>query len=126
METSRDDVGIAIRSAFLKRENKQRFSIFVLIIVSVLLVFFESIKVKPIDNFRSFVKDIVYRGALIATYPSKSFSSFYQFMENHINLYSNYKEVITENKEQLGYFLILYLLYLATNLQIQSFLRKNY
>ena len=99
METSREDVGIVIRSAFLKRGTQQRFSLFALTILSIVLIFLETLEFKPLNNIRSFVKDIVYRGALIATYPLKSFSSFYQFMENHINLYSNYKELITENEE---------------------------
>jgi rod shape-determining protein MreC len=99
METSREDVGIVIRSAFLKRGTQQRFSLFALTILSIVLIFLETLEFKPLNNIRSFVKDIVYRGAVIATYPLKSFSSFYQFMENHINLYSNYKELITENKE---------------------------
>ena len=99
METSREDVGIVIRSAFLKKGTQQRFSLFALTILSIVLIFLETIEFKPLNTIRSFVKDIVYRGALIATYPLKSFSSFYQFMENHINLYSNYKELITENKE---------------------------
>ena len=99
METSREDVGIVIRSAFLKRGTQQRFSLFALTILSIVLIFLETLEFKPLNSIRSFVKDIVYRGAVIATYPLKSFSSFYQFMENHINLYSNYKELITENKE---------------------------
>ena len=99
METRREDVGIVIRSAFLKRGTQQRFSLFALTILSIVLIFLETLEFKPLNSTRSFVKDIVYRGALIATYPLKSFSSFYQFMENHINLYSNYKELITENKE---------------------------
>ena len=99
METRREDVGIVIRSAFLKRGTQQRFSLFALTILSIVLIFLETLEFKPLNSIRSFVKDIVYRGALIATYPLKSFSSFYQFMENHINLYSNYKELITENKE---------------------------
>ena len=99
METSREDFGIAIRSAFIAKGTKQRFSLFALTILSIVLIFLETLEFKPLNNIRSFVKDIVYRGAVIATYPLKSFSSFYQFMENHINLYSNYKELITENKE---------------------------
>ena len=99
METRREDVGIVIRSAFLKRGTQQRFSLFALTILSIVLIFLETLEFKPLNSIRSFVKDVVYRGALIATYPLKSFSSFYQFMENHINLYSNYKELITENKE---------------------------
>ena len=40
METSREDVGIAIRSAFLRRGTQQRFSLFVLVILSVVLIFY--------------------------------------------------------------------------------------
>ena len=32
METSREDVGIAIRSAFLRKGTKQRFSLFALVV----------------------------------------------------------------------------------------------
>ena len=44
METSREDVGIAIRSAFLRRGTQQRFSLFVLGILSVVLIFAETIE----------------------------------------------------------------------------------
>jgi len=50
METSREDVGIAIRSAFLKRGTQQRFSLLVLIILSVLLIFVETIETKPLNT----------------------------------------------------------------------------
>ena len=99
METSREDVGIAIRSAFLSSGTKQRFSLFVLVIFSVTLIFLETLEFKPLNSIRSFVKDIVYRGAVIATYPLKSFSNFYDFVEEHINLYSNYEELVKENDE---------------------------
>ena len=39
METSREDVGIAIRSAFLAKGTKQRFSLFGLIVLSITLLF---------------------------------------------------------------------------------------
>ena len=40
MDTSRDDVGISIRSAFLRKGTQQRFSLFILMkrIVLVILV----------------------------------------------------------------------------------------
>ena len=38
METSRDDFIIAIRSAFLKKENKQRFSLLGLVFFSIILI----------------------------------------------------------------------------------------
>ena len=99
MDTSREDLGIAVRSAFLKRGTQQRFSLFVLVIISVLLIFLETIETKPLNVIRSFVKDVVYRSALIVSYPSKSFSNFYDFVEEHINLYSNYEELVKENDE---------------------------
>ena len=58
METSREDVGIVIRSAFLKRGTQQRFSLFALTILSIVLIFLETLELKPLNTIRSFVKDI--------------------------------------------------------------------
>ena len=55
MDTSREDVGIAIRSAFLQKVTQQRFSLFILIIISVFLLFIESIESKPLNFFRSII-----------------------------------------------------------------------
>ena len=90
METSREDVGIAIRSAFLKRGTQQRFSLFVLVILSVVLIFVETIETRPLNKVRSFVKDVVYQSATIVSFPLKSVNNFDGFLENNINLYSNY------------------------------------
>ena len=97
METSREDVGIAIRSAFLKRGTQQRFSLFVLVILSVVLIFAETIETKPLNVIRSFVKDVVYRSAVVVSFPLKSINNFANFLENHLSLYSNYEELIQEN-----------------------------
>ena len=99
METSREDVGIAIRSAFLRRGTQQRFSLFVLVILSVVLIFVETIETRPLNKVRSFVKDVVYRSATIVSFPLKSANNFAGFLENHLNLYSNYNELIKENNE---------------------------
>ena len=99
METSREDVGIAIRSAFLRRGTQQRFSLFILIIISIFLIFLETIETKPLNTVRSIIKDVVYRGAVVVTYPTKFFSSSFDFARDHINLYSNYSELIKENDE---------------------------
>jgi len=99
METSREDVGIAIRSAFLRRGTQQRFSLFVLVILSVILIFAETIETRPLNKVRSFVKDVVYRSATIVSFPLKSVNNFAGFLENHLNLYSNYNELIKENNE---------------------------
>ena len=99
METSREDVGIAIRSAFLRKGTQQRFSLFVLVVLSAILIYLETIDAKPLNGIRSLVKDVIYRGAAVSSYPSKIFSTSYSFFENHINLYGNYNELIKENEE---------------------------
>ena len=52
METSREDVGIAIRSAFLRKGTQQRFSLFVLVVFSVILIYLETIEAKPLNGIR--------------------------------------------------------------------------
>ena len=76
MDTSREDVGIAIRSAFLAKGSKQRFSLFALIILSVTFIFVETIETKPLNYFRSLIKDTIYRGSLVVSYPEKTLSNF--------------------------------------------------
>ena len=99
METSREDVGIAIRSAFLRRGTQQRFSLFVLIVLSTLLIFVETIETKPLNIIRSFIKDVIYRGATIVSFPFESIDNFTDVIENHLNLYSNYNELKKENNK---------------------------
>tara|TARA_Y100000590_G_scaffold72405_1_gene79488 strand:- start:580 stop:1419 length:840 start_codon:yes stop_codon:yes gene_type:complete len=103
MDTSRDDVGIAIRSALLDKGTKQKFSLFVLIIISILFIFLETIESKPLNYARSFIKDTIYRSALVASAPSKGFDSLTNSIKNHINLYDNYLELKKENIELKNY-----------------------
>ena len=76
METSREDVGIAIRSAFLVKGTKQRFSLFGLVVLAVIFIFVETIETRPLNYLRAFIKDTIYRGALVVSVPSESFSNF--------------------------------------------------
>ena len=99
MDTSREDVGIVIRSAFLAKGSKQRFSLFVLIILSIVLIFVETIETKPLNYVRSFIKDTIYRGSLVVSIPSKSFTNINDYFKDHVNLYSNYSQLKKENKE---------------------------
>ena len=96
MDTSRDDVGIAIRSALIDKGTKQKFSLFVLIILSITFIFVETIETKPLNYVRSFIKDTIYRGALITSAPSRGFSNITYSFREHINLYSNYSQLKKE------------------------------
>ena len=99
MDTSREDVGISIRSAFLRKGTQQRFSLFALTIISILLIFLETIDAKPLNLIRSFVKDVIYRSAVVATYPTKIFSGTYSLIQDHFSLYGNYDDLKKENEE---------------------------
>ncbi len=99
MDTSREDVGISIRSAFLRKGTQQRFSLFALALISILLIFLETIDAKPLNRVRSFIKDVVYRSAVVASYPTKIFSGSYNLFQDHFTLYNNYKELKKENEE---------------------------
>ena len=99
METSRDDVGIAILSAFLAKGSKQKFSLFALVILSIIFIFVETIETKPLNYLRAFIKDTIYRGALVVSAPTKSLSNFTHSIEEHTNLYNNYKKLKKENNE---------------------------
>ena len=92
MDTSREDVGIAIRSAFLKKGTQQRFSLLALIIVSIILIYFESIKAKPLEYIRSFLKDTIYRSSLVIASPIKGFSFITTSIKNHISVYEENTE----------------------------------
>ena len=98
MDTNREDFSIAIRSAFLRKGTKQRFSLFALTVLCLILLFVEKIEIKPLNYFRSIVKDTIYRGSLIISYPSKGASGIFDFIGEHINLYKNYEKLVVENK----------------------------
>ena len=99
MNISREDVGIAFRSAFLAKGTKQKFSLFVLIILSIIFIFAEKIELKPIDYLRFFIKDAIYRGSLIVSVPSKSLNNFTDYVSDHVNLYGNYSQLKKEHSE---------------------------
>ena len=57
--SSRDDFVIAIRSAFLKKGNQQRFSLIFLIILSLTFLVLERINFKPINDVKIAIKETV-------------------------------------------------------------------
>ena len=99
METSRDDVGIVIRSAFLKKGVQQRFSLFALIVFSIILIFIDTIETKPLNYLRFIVKDTIYRGSVIISSPSRGFENAVNTAQDHINLFSEYNRLKEENAQ---------------------------
>ncbi len=102
METSRDDVSIAIRSAFLKKAVQQKFSLFVLVVFSVILLFLETIEAKPLNYLRSIIKDTIYRSSVIVSSPYIGFKIVVNVVQGHIDLYSEYNQLKKENAQLKG------------------------
>ena len=96
METSRDDFVIAIRSAFLKKGNKQRFSLFALITISLILIILSKYNFKFINYVKIGINETVYRGSFIISAPFKFIDTKYFEIKDHINLYKNYKVLIED------------------------------
>ena len=99
MSTSRDDFGIAIRSALLQRGAKQKFSLFVLIAVSIAIFSLDNIGLKPVKILRSIVNDGIYRISAISSSPLKFSSATKDFFVNHIFLYKENKQLKLELQE---------------------------
>jgi len=92
-ETGRDDFIIAIRSAFLKKGTRQKFSLFTLLIISIMVLSLEYFKSGPIDKFRSFTKDFIYKGSYFISVPFVSINNQYHNFQDHMNMYENYKKI---------------------------------
>ena len=97
METSREDFGIVVRSAFLKKGGQQKFSLFALVLISIILLFIETIETKPLNYLRSFVKDTIYRGSIVASYPSVGLKNLINSIQDHMNLYDKNVKLKKEN-----------------------------
>ena len=90
MEPSRDDFIIAIRSAFLKRGTKQRFSLFVLLFSSIFLIVLGKFNFSAINYLKITINEVVYRTSFVASIPEKYITYSYRAIEEHIKLYKDY------------------------------------
>jgi len=90
MEPSRDDFVIAIRSAFLKKGTKQRFSLLGLLFFSILLIVLTKFNFTAINYLKLGINEVVFRTSFIASLPEKYISYSFHTIEEHIDLYKDY------------------------------------
>ena len=98
MAASRDDFIIAIRSAFLKKSNKQRFSLIGLIFFSVGLLIISKINLPVTNYLKITLNEIVYRSSFIISVPEKKIQDFSSKIKDHFNVYNDYLLVKDELK----------------------------
>jgi len=90
MEPSRDDFVIAIRSAFLKKGTKQRFSLIVLIFFSIALITLEKFNFKAVNYLKTGINEVVYRTSFVVSIPEKYIGYSIGAIEKHIKIYKEY------------------------------------
>ena len=103
MATGRDDFVIAIRSAFLKKKDKQKFSLLTLIILSIFVIVLSNLNFKAIQFVKLGINEVIYRSSHIASIPENKLKEITSKFKSHMDLYeSHQKELIKiENSNQL-------------------------
>ena len=116
MASSRDDFIIALRSAFLKKTTKQKFSLLTLVFISIFIIFLSSFNFTIVNKTKIFINEIVYRSSFIVSIPEniiknsyleiKEYSTFYKDYDTNKDELENLKSkeisskiIISENKE---------------------------
>ena len=103
MATGRDDFVIAIRSAFLKKKDKQKFSLLTLIFLSIFVIILSNFNFKAIKFVKLGINEVIYRSSYIASIPENKLKEITSKFKSHMDLYeSHQKELIKiENSDQL-------------------------
>ncbi len=91
MASSRDDFIIAIRSAFLKKETQQKFSLLTLIVLSILIIFLSNLNLKIIKDARGVINEIVYRSSFVISIPENAIVNSYFKIKDYFNFYDQFR-----------------------------------
>ena len=92
MASSRDDFVIAIRSAFLKKSYKQKFSLLTLIFLSLIVIILGSFNFKAIKYIKIGINEVIYRSSFITSIPENYFKDLNIKIDEHLSFYDQYKK----------------------------------
>ena len=96
MASGRDDFVIAFRSAFLKKKDKQKFSLLSLILLSIVVIILSNINFKPIQFVKIGINEIIYRSSFIVSKPENYIKNLTLKFNEHMNLFENYENIKSE------------------------------
>ncbi len=102
MQPSRDDFVIAIRSAFLKKENKQKFSLIALILLTITILTLGKFNFKAVEYLKISLKEVAYRSSFIVSVPENLVKDFYQKTKIHFSIYDENIRLKKDLKKQLS------------------------
>ena len=96
MATSRDDFVIAFRSAFLKKKDKQKFSLLTLLFLSILVIILSNYNFKVIQLIKIGINDFTYRASFLISTPENKIQKINSQIKDHLKVYDNYKNLELE------------------------------
>ena len=103
MATGRDDFVIAIRSAFLKKKDKQKFSLLTLICLSIFVIILSNFNFKVVQFLKLGINEVIYRSSYISSIPENKIQQLVSNIGSHLDIYKNYQKKLTktENIDQI-------------------------
>ncbi len=96
MVKGRDDFVIALRSAFFKKKEKQKFSLISLIILSIAIIILSNFNFKPIQLVKLGINEIIYRSSYISSVPENKIKEVISKFKLHLDLYKNYQSELIQ------------------------------
>ena len=98
MAASRDDLLIAIRSAFLKKSTQQKFSLLTLVFISIFTILLSSLDFKIIRIIKVGINEIVYRSSFVVSIPENFLKNAFIEIVDYSTFYNKYKKSNDELK----------------------------
>ena len=111
MAEQRDDFIIALRYALLKKGTQQKFSLFFLIIFSIIIFTLDKLSLSYVQKTRAVLNDLIYQVAIVTSTPEKLTKYVIKLTSDHYSVYrENEKlkeevEVLRNEKIQKEYLL---------------------
>ncbi len=96
MATSRDDFVIAVRSAFLKKKDKQKFSLLTFLFLSIFVIILSNYNFKVIKFIKIGINEIIYRASFLISTPENKIENINSQIKDHLKIYDNYKNLELE------------------------------
>ena len=103
MVKGRDDFVIALRSAFFKKKDKQKFSLISLIVLSIVIIVLSNFNFKPIQLVKLGINEVIYRSSHISSIPENKIKEVTSKFKSHLELYENHQSKIIqiENSDEI-------------------------
>jgi len=103
MVKGRDDFVIALRSAFFKKKDKQKFSLISLIVLSIVIIVLSNFNFKLIQLVKLGINEVIYRSSYISSIPENKIKEVTSKFKLHLELYENHqsKLIQIENSDEI-------------------------